>query len=274
MPIRKDPSQFLQTIVKLAREAGQRIMEVYESDFRVGAKEDESPLTAADLASHHCLAEGLAALHPVHPLLSEESADISYEERSRWETFWLIDPLDGTKEFIKRNGEFTVNIALIHRNKPVLGVVYAPARDLCYFAAEGCGAFRQEGENAPHDIGVRHHAAHPLRVVGSRSHATEGLTTYINRVGEYELMSIGSSLKFCLVAEGSADLYPRIGLTSEWDTAAAHCVVCEAGGEVTDLRGQPLRYNARESILNPYFLVFGDKGRDWAGYAAGIEEPA
>lgn len=272
MPIRKDPSQFLQTVVALARKAGQSIMEVYESDFRVGTKEDASPLTAADLASHHCLAEGLAALHPLYPLLSEESAGIPYEERAPWETYWLIDPLDGTKEFIKRNGEFTVNIALIHRNNPVLGVVYAPARDLCYFAAEGCGAFRQEGQGGPHGIGVRAHAAHPLRVVGSRSHATEALTIYLNRLGEYELTSIGSSLKFCLVAEGSADLYPRIGLTSEWDTAAAHCVVREAGGEVTDLRGQPLRYNTKESILNPYFLVFGDKGRNWAAHAEGISE--
>ena len=274
MPLRKEPSHFLEPVVALAKEAGRRIMEIYPSEFRVGLKDDSSPLTAADLASHHCLAEGLAALHPHYPVLSEESKEQPYEERSAWETYWLIDPLDGTKEFIKHNGEFTVNVALIHRNTPVLGVVYAPAKELCYFAAEGCGAFRQAGASEPETIHVQPRTPDRVRVVGSRSHGGEGLDTYLSRVGEHELVSIGSSLKLCLVAEGSADLYPRIGLTSEWDTAAAHCVVKEAGGEVVDLRGQPLRYNTKESLLNPYFLVFGDKSsRDWSGYAAEIEEP-
>lgn len=271
MPLRKEPSRFLESVVALAKEAGRRILEIYGSDFRVGAKEDSSPLTAADLASHHCLVEGLTALRPAYPIISEESKSLPFEERREWETFWLIDPLDGTKEFIKRNGEFTVNVALVHRHQPVLGVVYAPAKELCYFAAEGCGAYKQIDDLSPQTIEIAASARHPLRVVGSRSHQTEDLAVYLGRLGEHELVSIGSSLKLCWVAEGAADLYPRIGLTSEWDTAAAHCIVKEAGGEVTDLHGQPLRYNAKPSLLNPYFLVFGDKSRDWCRYADGIE---
>jgi 3'(2'), 5'-bisphosphate nucleotidase len=275
MPIRKDPSHFIEPVIALAKDAGRRIMEIYQSEFKVGTKEDDSPLTAADLASHHCLVEGLEKLRPHYPVLSEESKSLPYAERSAWETYWLIDPLDGTKEFVKRNGEFTVNIALIHRQVPVLGVVYAPAKDLCYFASEGCGAFRQQGTAEPETIRAEPCAPARVRVVGSRSHGGAELETYLKQVGEHELVSIGSSLKLCLVAEGSADLYPRIGLTSEWDTAAAHCVVNEAGGAVTDLHGQPLLYNAKESLLNPYFLVYGDKSsRDWSGYAAEIATPA
>ena len=247
-------------------------MEIYRGEFRVGNKEDHSPLTAADLASHHCLVEGLEGLRPRHPVLSEESGGPSLDQRLTWETFWLIDPLDGTKEFIRRNGEFTVNIALIHRHQPVLGVVYAPARDSCYFASEGCGAFRQDDASEPQSIRVTAIAPARVRVVGSRSHGTVALELYLRRLGEHQRVSIGSSLKFCLVAEGAADLYPRLGPTSEWDTAAAHCVVREAGGEVTDLRGTPLRYNARKSLLNPHFLVFGDKRRNWVRYAEGIGE--
>lgn len=270
MPLRKEPSQFLESVIVLAKEAGRRIMEIYQSDFRVGTKEDLSPLTAADLASHHCLVEGLQVLRPLYPVLSEESGGIDFEQRSAWETFWLIDPLDGTKEFIKRNGEFTVNIALIHRHQPVLGVVFAPAKDLCYFASEGCGAFKQIGDAEPQIIRVAAAAPPTVRVVGSRSHGAIALELYLSRLGEHALVSVGSSLKLCLVAEGSADLYPRIGPTSEWDTAAAHCVVREAGGEVTDLSGAPLRYNAKDSILNPYFLVYGDKARDWCRFGVGI----
>jgi 3'(2'), 5'-bisphosphate nucleotidase len=272
MPIRTEPSHYLEPVITLAKDAGRRIMEIYQSDFRVGTKDDHSPLTAADLASHHCLVEGLQALYPIHPVLSEESSALPFETRSAWETYWLIDPLDGTKEFIKRNGEFTVNIALIHQQVPVLGVVYAPAQDLCYFASEGCGAFRQTGDGEPAIIRVAASASYPVRVAGSRSHGTVALGLYLSRLGEHDLVSIGSSLKLCLVAEGSADLYPRIGRTSEWDTAAAHCVVTEAGGEVADLAGKPLRYNTKESLLNPYFLAYGDKSRDWFAYAAGIVE--
>ena len=272
MPLGTEPSRFLKPVIALAREAGQRITEIYHSDFRIGAKEDNSPLTAADLASHHCLTEGLESLRPKYPVLSEEASVFSFEQRACWETFWLIDPLDGTKEFIARNGEFTVNIALIHRHEPVLGVIYAPAMDLCYFAAEGCGAFKQVGAAEPKPIRVRPQAPPAVRVVGSRSHGTLALRLYLSRLGRHELTSIGSSLKFGLVAEGRADIYPRVGPTSEWDTAAGHCLVKEAGGAVTDLTGEPLRYNTKESTRNPYFLVYGDRTRNWLRYAAGIAE--
>jgi 3'(2'), 5'-bisphosphate nucleotidase len=245
-------------------------MAIYDSDFGVESKADQSPLTAADLASHHYLVDGLGVLQPCYPVLSEESASMTYAERSGWTTYWLIDPLDGTKEFVKRNGEFTVNVALIHEHRPVLGVVYAPALDVCYYASEGSGAFRRKGPSAPEPIRVAVRPRDPVKVVGSRSHASAEFALYLSRMGAHELVSIGSSLKLCLVAEGSADVYPRMGPTSEWDTAAAQCVVEEAGGAVTDLSGKPLCYNAKPSILNPYFLVVGDRSRNWLHYAEGI----
>jgi len=271
MPAVPAPSPLLEAAVALAMRAGEKIMEVYASDFRVARKEDASPLTAADLASHHCLSEGLLGLEGAYPVLSEESALVPFEERGGWETYWLIDPLDGTREFVKRNGEFTVNIALIRGHKPVLGVVYAPALEVCYFAEVGGAAFKQTGQGEPQPITVRKPAQEPLVVVGSRSHQTPELALYLGRLGGHELMPIGSSLKFCRVAEGAADLYPRIGPTCEWDTAAAQCVVETAGGAVTDLSGAPLPYNTKPSLLNPYFLVFGDPSRDWTAYAEGLE---
>lgn len=261
----------LESVVTLAKEAGQAILSVYDSEFTVAHKADKSPLTAADLASHECIVAGLGRVKPRYPVISEESEEVSFDERATWETFWLIDPLDGTKEFVKRNGEFTVNIALIHGHLSVLGVVHAPVTGLTYFAAECCGAFRQQGDETPQRIQVRSPASeHPV-VVGSRSHLSAELETYLAKLGDYEMRPMGSSLKLCLVAEGAADLYPRIGLTSEWDTAAAHCVVTEAGGCVTDLKGEPLLYNTRETFLNPYFLVYGDKSRPWLEFAEGIE---
>lgn len=271
MPLMKEPSRLLESAVALAKKAGQAILAIYGSEFTVALKSDQSPLTAADMASHNCIVAGLDRLRPQYPVLSEESAAVPYEDRRHWKSFWLIDPLDGTKEFVKRNGEFTVNIALIHDHLPVLGVVHAPAMGLTYFAAECCGAFRQLGEETPQRIGVRSRAPRRPVVVGSRSHVNADMGSYLNRLGDCEMQPMGSSLKLCLVAEGVADLYPRIGLTSEWDTAAAHCIVTEAGGSVIDLKGEPLAYNAKESLLNPYFLVFGDKRRPWLEYAAGID---
>lgn len=270
----REPSRFLKDIVELSREAGGEILKIYHSNFRVAEKDDHSPLTAADLVSHQRLLRGLESLAAVYPVLSEESAAVPYAERQAWETYWLIDPLDGTREFVKRNGEFTVNVALVHQGKPVLGVVHAPVLGASYFAAEGCGAFVQRGDDLPHEIAVRSPAPARITVVGSRSHWTPGLEAYLERLGGYELRSMGSSLKFCLVAEGMADLYPRLGPTSEWDTAAAQCVVEEAGGAVVDLDGEPLRYNGKESLLNPYFLVYGDKSRDWREYSAGLRGAA
>jgi 3'(2'), 5'-bisphosphate nucleotidase len=266
----KEPSRFLKSVVALSREAGRRILKIYHSDFRVGFKDDRSPLTAADLAAHHCLVEGLNRLRPVYPVLSEESGNVSVEDRRAWETYWLIDPLDGTREFIKRNGEFTVNVALVHQGRAVLGVVYAPVLDVCYFASEHCGAFKQVDDGDCQVIEVCMRSPEKPRVVGSRSHRTLELETYLTRLGGCDLVSVGSSLKFCLVADGSADLYPRLGLTSEWDTAAAQCIVEAAGGRVTDLSGHTLEYNGRSTLLNPYFLAFGDSSRDWVRYAEGI----
>ena len=271
MPLMKDPSLLLEPVIALVKQAGQRILEVYGSDFSVDIKEDNTPLTEADLAANQCLIEGLTHLKPRHPVISEESASVPYPIRSGWKSCWVIDPLDGTKEFIKRNGEFTVNVALVFEQQPVLGVVYAPVLDVCYFAAEGCGAYKQIGEGTPAGIRVKGKLNSHLTVVGSRSHQSVPLMLFLSRLGAHELKSMGSSLKFCLVAEGTADLYPRIGPTSEWDTAAAHCIVKEAGGQVTDLSGQELRYNARESFLNPYFLDYGDRNADWCRYAEGIE---
>ncbi len=271
MPLMKDPSQLLGPVVALVKQAGQRILEVYETDFQVAIKHDNTPLTQADLAANDCLVQGLTALKPTHPVISEESATAPFSERHAWKSCWLIDPLDGTKEFIKRNGEFTVNVALVFEQEAVLGVVHAPALDLCYFAAEGCGAYKQVGSETPTPIRVKDRLNRHVTVVGSRSHQTIPLMLYLSRLGDHELRPMGSSLKLCLVAEGAADLYPRIGPTCEWDTAAAHCIVKEAGGRVTDLKGRELRYNARESFLNPYFLAFGDKHADWSRYAEGIE---
>ena len=241
-------------------------MAIYADEFSVSDKADQSPLTAADLASHQTLCEGLRQLTPDIPVLSEESAQIAFSERARWPRYWLVDPLDGTKEFIKRNGEFTVNIALIEAHRAVLGLVLIPAQNRCYYASLSTGAYRQDGDGAPQKLSVTRPAAHPLRVVGSRSHAGQALSDYVARLGEHIFVPVGSALKFCLVAEGSADIYPRLGPTSEWDTAAAQCVVEAAGGQVITLDGEPLRYNQKNSLLNPHFLVYGDADRDWLSY--------
>ena len=251
----------------IAVAAGQAILEVYRrQDIEVVQKEDSSPLTEADLASHRVIRDALADLTPDIPLLSEESADVDHAVRSQWREYWLVDPLDGTKEFIKRNGEFTVNIALIHDGVPVLGVVYVPVTGVTYRGCEGLGASKQEAGSEPGRISVRTLGDGPLLVVGSRSHRGDSLNAFLEKVGEHEMVSMGSSLKLCLVAEGAADIYPRLGPTSEWDTAAAQCVVEQAGGTVTDTDMKPLRYNTKDSLLNPFFLVFGESDRDWSEY--------
>lgn len=254
--------KIINKIKKIAIDAGKKIMAIYEKDFEVYEKKDESPLTEADLASHHHIVKELAALSNEYPILSEESADIGWQERQTWSTYWLIDPLDGTKEFIKKNGEFTVNIALIHENVPVLGVVYAPAIDTLYYATTEVGAWKQQdGHLEP--IKVAESIEPPIRIVGSRSHQSKAMAGYLSQLEEYEMLPIGSSLKLCLVAEGKADLYPRLGPTSEWDTAAAHAIVNAAGGrcvifdEKTNSENEDLTYNTKESLLNPYFIVKG-----------------
>ena len=245
-------------ILAIARNAGEAILNIYERDFVTYEKSDQSPLTEADLAAHEVIVTGLKALTPNLPVLSEESSTNSWEERKQWSKYWLVDPLDGTKEFIKRNGEFTVNIALIEDHKPVMGVVYAPVLRRFYFADEN-GAYRQDQGSEAVKLSVAPRIDdRPWNVVASRSHMSDETKTFIEKLGECELVSMGSSLKLCLVAEGAADVYPRFALTSEWDTAAAQCVVERAGGSVVTPEFEPLLYNTKDSFLNSFFIVCGN----------------
>lgn len=262
-----DLDSLLEPVCEIARRAGQEILKIYHSEFDVEDKADGSPLTAADRAAHDTIVQGLLELTPDIPVLSEEASDIAYDERANWQRYWLVDPLDGTKEFVKRNGEFTVNIAFIEGDRPVLGVVYVPVTGVMYYACRGTGAFKFDG-NQVRSIRVQRYQGKKVRVVASRSHASDALQTFLHGVGDVETISMGSSLKLCLVAEGAADVYPRLGPTSEWDTAAAQAVVEVAGGSVTDLDGQPLRYNKKD-ILNPWFIV-SDGETDWTRYLDGI----
>ena len=262
---RKDPGVYLARARTIAEEAGRHILAVYERDFSVQEKEDGSPLTEADSAAHRVIVEGLRQLSPDIPVLSEESAKIEYAERAAWERFWLVDPLDGTKEFINRNDEFTVNIALIEGTGPVLGVVYVPVLQLSYYACRGQGAFKQRAQETPERIQAKsYHGGKPV-IVASRSHAGDKLAQFLKNVGDHDVISMGSSLKLCLVGEGAADVYPRLGPTMEWDTAAAQCVVEQAGGRVTDFSGVALIYN-KVSLLNPWFVVGGRDDHDWIAH--------
>jgi 3'(2'), 5'-bisphosphate nucleotidase len=263
---REDLQRLLQPVIALALRAGEEIVRIYDQGFSVEQKADKTPLTEADMASHEVIERGLRELTPEWPVLSEESATIPFAERSQWNRYWLVDPLDGTREFVKRNGEFTVNIALIENHEPVIGVIVVPVTGLCYYACAGGGAFRQERGDAPQPIRTRALDPRHIVVAGSRSHAGERMGGFLSRLPEYELVSMGSSLKSCLVAEGKADVYVRLGPTSEWDTAAAHCIVDEAGGRVTDTAMRPLRYNTKESLLNPDFFVSGSPEFDWSRY--------
>ncbi len=261
----RDSYSYLNDVCVVAQEAGKRILQVYERDFGVTQKDDRSPLTEADRVSHEWIAQRLSELTPEIPVLSEESAQVEYAQRSQWRRFWLVDPLDGTKEFISRNGEFTVNIALIEGGRPVLGVVHVPVRDETFSACRGRGAFYQRGSDAPTTIRARRFAGDHPTVVASRSHAGKETTDFLQRIGSHEITSMGSSLKLCLVAAGKADVYPRLGPTMEWDTAAAQSVVEEAGGEVVDMQRRPLTYN-KPDLHNPWFIVSGAGGHDWTQY--------
>ena len=252
--------------LKIARHAGEKILEIYNNEYTIEHKDDKSPLTDADMASHHAIVEALEKLTPAIPVLSEESATLPFDVRKQWQTYWLVDPLDGTREFIKRNGEFTVNIALIHQHKSVLGVIHVPVLNVDYFGWADGGSYKVEQRGNAVQISVRKRKGDQLTVAGSRSHGSEEMRRYMEKLGEVEAISMGSSLKFCLVAEGRADLYPRLGLTSEWDTAAAQCIVEQAGGFVTQLDMRPLQYNTKDSLLNPFFFVFGDDSTDWSNY--------
>jgi len=259
------PDHWLERVAAIAVSAGHQILAVYNRPFEVQHKDDGSPLTEADRTANELIVAELGRLQPVLPVLSEESAKIGYGERATWSRFWLVDPLDGTREFIKRNGEFTVNIALIEDGAPVLGVVHVPVTGQTYLGQRNRGAWKDvDGQRQP--IRTRAYRGGRATVVASRSHRGEAVDRFLARLeaseGSYETASFGSSLKLCLVAEGAADIYPRLGPTSEWDTAAAQCVVEAAGGRVMDLAGTPLHYN-KPDILNPWFLVTGAGEYDW-----------
>jgi 3'(2'), 5'-bisphosphate nucleotidase len=266
-------SALREACVQLAQDAGAAILQVYARDFAVEFKDDDSPLTQADLASHRIIVDGLRALAPAVPILSEEDADIPWEVRRTWTRHWLVDPLDGTREFVKKNGEFTVNIALIEDGVPVLGVVFAPVFDYLLHAERGVGAFLRTGGE---DIAVltRRPATSPLRVAASRSHLDPRTAAALERMGDTEKHGLGSSLKFCRIAEGRIDVYPRFGPTSEWDTAAAQCVLEAAGGVVLRLDGEPLDYGRKENILNPDFIALGDAALPWRDWLDAEQQDA
>lgn len=265
MPDYSITSEFLkpleQDVIRIAEFAGHAILAVYAKGFTVTNKPDSTPVTEADMAAHEVIKKHLSAMPYGFPVLSEE-VPIPLEERSQWPTYWLIDPLDGTKEFIKKNGEFGVNIALIHQNQPVLGVVHAPVLKKTYFASKGNGAYKILEREAPQKITTSSKQT-PLRLTCSRSHISDRLQGYLAQLGEHSSVPMGSSLKSCLVAEGKADLYPRLGKTSEWDTGACQIIVQEAGGGMRTLDNQALTYNQRETTINPEFVVFGDASYDW-----------
>ncbi len=259
--------ELVNPVCGIAKQAGAEIMKIYAEGFEIEQKKDHSPLTTADLASHTLIIEKLEKLTPEIPILSEESASISFAERSSWKNYWLIDPLDGTREFIKRNGEFTVNIALITEHSSSLGVVYIPVQDICYSASRKQDAYKQEQNQMAQKIQVRSSTpTNKPTICGSRSHAGKSLQALQEKIGEFDLISMGSSIKMCLVAEGVADIYPRFGPTSEWDTAAAHCVVNEAGGVIVDTTLKTLQYNTKDSLLNPSFLAVGDLNNQWCEF--------
>lgn len=245
-------------VINLALEAGEQIMAIYAQDFEVNYKEDSSPLTQADLASHHCIVNGLRDLTPHIPVLSEESSDNVKSDRMNWDTYWLIDPLDGTKEFLKKNDEFTINIALVTNHQPVFGVVHAPALKITYWGDKISGAFKvKDGIEKVITVRSRPAKSADWVILGSRSHQSDEFKAFMKDYADADIVSMGSSLKLCLVAEGKADLYPRLGLTAEWDTAASQAVVEAAGGHVLSVpEMKSLTYNKDDkSLINPHFLV-------------------
>ena len=248
----------------VARAAADAVLQIYHSDFAVRTKADASPVTAADLAAQRVILDGLRQLQPELPVVSEEARAADWEQRRRWSRYWLVDPLDGTREFVKRNGEFTVNIALIEDHQSVLGVVLAPVSGALYIAARGAGSWLQERAGAPWQRLSTRALASPAVLAGSRSHGSLPPAALDALLGaDHQRLAMGSSLKFCLIAAGHADVYVRLGATSEWDTAAAQCVLHEAGGKLMDLHGVAFAYNHKESLINPEFIAVGDPAVDW-----------
>lgn len=248
----------LEFLADLAKEAGKAILEVYGTEFSVERKEDRSPLTEADTRSHQIINRALQARYPEIPILSEEGKEIDYATRSKWSRFWLVDPLDGTKEFIKRNGEFTVNIALVEGHTPIWGMIYIPVVDVVYVADVNQGAW-QIKDGKRQNLTVKPPQDGAIRVIKSRSHPSPQLETMLELLPDHEVITRGSALKFCAVAAGEADFYPRLGPTWEWDTAAGQAIVAASGGVVLDFKGKPLTYN-KASLINGPFLVGSDPG--------------
>lgn len=251
-------------VIALASQAGQAVMQVYEQDFEVMHKQDASPVTEADLLANRLIIDGLQRLTPGLPILSEESAQISWEQRQHWPSYWLVDPIDGTREFVKRNGQFSVNIALIHHGAPHFAVIQQPVTGIVWHATRGELAYRRE---QGHDtvLTTRTPATAPLQVALSLSSHNSALgERLLAAMGPVQTVRLGSSLKLCHIAEGRLDVYPRLGPTSEWDTAAGQCILQAAGGNVLSLAtGKPFRYNRRPSLLNGHFIALGDLGLPW-----------
>lgn len=261
-----DLKELIDPVVQIAYQAGKKIMEVYDSGFAIEEKPDHTPVTEADMAANKVIEAGLRELTPHLPILTEETKPTPFSVRQTWDRYWLIDPLDGTREFIKRNGEFTVNIALIDGGESVMGVVYAPVIGVIYYAAKGQGAFKKSSTNKPIAIRVREKCVGKTMIACGRSTPSESMQNFVSNLGEHEIFRVGSALKSCLVAEGKVDLYARLGPTSEWDTAAAQCIVEEAGGIITDTNMHRLCYNTKDDLLNPHFFVAGDKSINWSDY--------
>ena len=255
--------KLLPEIDNIARSAGDEILKIYKTDFSVTNKEDNSPLTLADTAANEVICRNLSLLTPEIPILSEESSHIDFSERKKWRQYWLVDPLDGTREFIKKNDEFTVNIALIDEHQSTLGAVHIPVIGTSYLAAINHGAHRCDSKNKMEKISVRKVNENDITIAGSRSHGNQKQQSFISKIKNVTVLSVGSSKKFCLVAEGKADIYPRFGSTSEWDTAAAQCIVEESGGKVIDEGLNPIKYNTKSSLINPSFFVIGDTSFNW-----------
>jgi len=247
--------ELINSVKSIGVEAGSAIMDVYHTDYDIQIKTDNSPVTEADKKANTIISNKLNQLTPDIPILSEEGRNIPFSERENWTSFWLIDPLDGTKEFIKKNDEFTVNIALIENGKPIFGVVYAPAMDILYWGEVGEGAYKKSGDSAEVKINILDELNSPVLVAGSRSHPSERMNAFMGQFKESQVRPMGSSLKVCLVADGSVHFYPRLGPTMEWDTAAAHAVLRAAEGEMMKYgTNEPLEYNKR-NLLNPEFIA-------------------
>ncbi len=249
----------IQSVIDIANLAGDAIMSIYSTNFDYELKDDNSPLTKADIASNQIIINELERMNPSYPILSEESSNVKFEERSKWERYWLVDPLDGTKEFLKKNDEFTVNIALIEKNTPIFGVIRVPAKSITYWGGVDIGSYSKKDGESSKKINVSKRRSTGLRVVSSRSHKNNRLDECLSNFDSIQDINIGSSLKFCLLAEGKADLYPRLGPTSEWDTAAGEAILKYSGGYLLTIDGKKMNYNNSEALLNPYFIASSDE---------------